>query len=296
MNQLHGIIPALITPFDDDGQIDEQSLVNAVRHQRASGADGLLILGLAGEGIFLSVEERERVSRIVFEAASGLPILVGCTADTTEDVCRLVAGASSAGAAGVMVAPPRRPDWTREQIRRHYGEVACVATCEVMVQDAPFAIGVTLGVEFVLELARERDNITAYKIEALPYWDDALRARDVAGGALKVYGGHGGLYLMDVLDSGAYGLIPGADLTAPLSEAWRAYHAGDRETAEALYLRMLPLLVFQAQSLGLLVGGAKAILHDRGVIATTFARLPDANLQARTRDRLLRIAGDADLM
>lgn len=296
MGLLHGIVPALVTPFGLDGQVDDTSLRRAVQHQIQNSADGLLILGLAGEGIFLDVHEREHVARVVFEEAGSLPVLVGCTADTTDDACRLVSSASAAGAAGVMVAPPRRPDWSLERMRDHYRAVANAADCEVMVQDAPFAIGVALGVEFVLELARELANVRAYKIEALPYWTDAMRAREVAGDGLRVFGGHGGVYLMDVLDSGAVGLIPGADLTAPLAEAWEAFQDGDRATTEALYLRMLPLLVFQAQSLGLLVGGAKAILHERGVIATTYARLPDAHLSDVTRERLLQIARNADLV
>jgi dihydrodipicolinate synthase/N-acetylneuraminate lyase len=297
MSRLQGIVPALVTPFEAEGHIDEASLQRAVRHQIAEGADGLLILGLAGEGIYLSVEERERVVTVVFETAGDdVPILVGCTADTTDDACRLVAGASRAGAAGVMVAPPRKPEWSIDQLRAHYRAVAAAADCEVMVQDAPFAVGVTLGVEFVLELARELDNVRAYKIEKLPYWPDALRARSVAGDTLRVFGGHGGLYLLDVLDSGAVGLIPGSDLTRALSTAWIAYQHGDRATAQAWYARMLPLLVFQAQSLGLLVGGAKLILRERGVIETLHARLPEANLDASTAQRTLDLARDADLV
>jgi dihydrodipicolinate synthase/N-acetylneuraminate lyase len=296
MSKLHGIVPALVTPFHADGTVDEQSLCRAVQHQIDEGADGILILGLAGEGIFLSVDERERVADLVFDTAGALPVLVGCTADSTEDACRLVEGASRRGAACVMVAPPRRPDWTLEQLREHYRTVARTASCEVMVQDAPFAIGVALGVEFVLGLVDELPNIGSYKIEALPYWIDALWARDVAGDRLRVYGGHGGLYLMDVLDSGAHGLIPGADLTRALKRAWQVYQSGDPGAAEAEYRRMLPLLVFQAQSLGLLVGGAKAILRERGVIESVTSRLPDANLDERTRQRLLSIARANDLV
>jgi 4-hydroxy-tetrahydrodipicolinate synthase len=216
---LHGVIPALVTPFHDDGAVDEPSLRRAVAHQIAAGADGLLILGLAGEGIYLSVAERERVTAVVAEAAGTLPLLVGCTADTTADAVRLVQIAARYGAAGVMVAPPRKPDWTRAQFRDHYQAVAEASSCEVMVQDAPFAIGVELGVELVLELAAELPTVRAYKVEALPFWENAMRARAAAGDRLRLFGGHGGLYLLDVLDAGAAGLIPGCDVTADLVRA-----------------------------------------------------------------------------
>jgi 2-keto-3-deoxy-L-arabinonate dehydratase len=189
-----------------------------------------------------------------------------------------------------MVAPPREPEWSRQQFRNHFRTVAAASDCELMVQDAPFAIGVELGVELVLELAAEIDTITAYKIEALPYWENAVRAGEVAGDRLAVFGGHGGVYLMDVLDAGSVGLIPGADVTATLVRAWNAGRAGDRVMAAQEYQRVLPLLVFQAQSMGLLIGGAKTLLQAHGVIDGTVSRHPDANLTATTRQRMLYLA------
>jgi 4-hydroxy-tetrahydrodipicolinate synthase len=293
---LSGVIPALVTPFGADGAVDEGSLRRAVAHQVEAGADGLLILGLAGEGIYLSVAERERVAAVVAEAAGGLPLLVGCTADTTEDAVRLVANAAAHGASGVMVAPPRKPEWTREQFRAHYRAVAEASSCEVMVQDAPFAIGVELGVELVLELAEELPTLRAYKVEALPFWENAVRARTVAGDRLRLFGGHGGLYLLDVLDAGAAGLIPGCDVTADLARAWDAYQADDRASAERDYLRLLPFLVFEAQSMALLVGAAKTLLHQRGVIASTRTRIPGGDLSGATRERLLLLARQAGVV
>lgn len=296
MSLLGGVVPALVTPFDDDGRVDVASLRRVVDDQLAAGARGLLINGLAGEGILLDRGERQLVTEVVVSAAGSLPVLVGCTADSTEEACRLVAGAAKRGAAAVMVAPPRRPDWTAEDHRAHYRAVARAAGVEVMVQDAPFAIGVELGVDLVLELAADCPEIRSYKIEALPFWENALRARERAGGRLAIFGGHGGVHLLDVLDAGSDGLIPGSDVTRDLVDAWEDFHAGRRDEASARYLRLLPLLVFQAQSLALLVGGAKTILHQRGVIATTRTRLEGAELRAATRERMLALARAAGVL
>jgi dihydrodipicolinate synthase/N-acetylneuraminate lyase len=75
--------------------------------------------------------------------------------------------------------------------------------------------------------------------------------------------------------------------------AWDAYHAGDRDQSDAIYRSLLPFLVYEAQSMGLLIGGAKRLLHQRGVIASTAARHPDATLPKPTAERLLQIARDA---
>ena len=297
MRVLRGIVPMLVTPFAADGALDEPSLERLVRDQLEAGADGLAVLGLGGEGAYLSVEERERVTEIVAGAAGGIPLLVGCTAETTEDAARLAANAAERGAATVMVAPPRRPDWSADEVRAHYAAVARAApNCELMVQDAPGFIGVELGVDLVLRLARELSNVRAYKVEALPFWENAVRAREAAGDRLQIFGGHGGLYLLDVLDAGGTGLIPGTDATAPLVQAWRAHAAGDRAGAAAIYAELLPFMVYRAQSLALLVGGAKALLHARGVITTTVARLPGADLSETTRERLFTLAAGARLL
>lgn len=291
MKPLFGIIPAIVTPLDDDGVLDEASLRRLVAYEREDGADGLLILGLSGEGVMLTVPERERVTDIVVEAADGMPLLVGCSADSTEAAVRLVRGAVERGADAVMVAPPRKPGQTPDEARAHYRAVSAAAgDCEVMVQDAPFAVGFELGVELVLELSRELENVRSYKIEALPYWENAVRAASVAGDGLRMYGGHAGLYLPDVVDSGAVGLIPGPEFVAPLKRAWEAYRAGNREAADREYQRLLPLLVFQAQSWAWLVGGHKTILKQRGVISSTRSRLVEANLSESTRSRMLEIA------
>lgn len=295
MTPLTGIIPAIVTPMDEEGAIDEPSLRRLVAYERSEGADGLLILGLSGEGVMLTLEERERVTDIVVAEARGMPLLVGCSADTTDTAVELVRGAVERGADAVMVAPPRRPGQTRDDARTHYRAVAASAgECEVMVQDAPFAVGFELGVDLVVELSGELENVRSYKIEALPYWENAVRASSVAGDRLRMYGGHAGLYLPDVVDSGAAGLIPGPEFVAPLKRAWEAYRSGNRTLGDAVYHRLLPALVFQAQSWALLVGGHKALLHERGIIATTRSRLPEANFSASTRQRMLDIARAVD--
>ena len=291
MSILQGIVPMLPTPFGADGTVDERSLRRLVDDQLGAGADGLAILGLAGEGIFQSVEERQRVAEIVAEASGGLPLLVGCTADTTKEAVRLAAHAADLGAAAVMVAPPRAKGWTALELAVHYRAVALqVPACEVMVQDAPGFIGVEVGVDLVLQLEAELENVRSFKVEALPFWEHASRARQAAGRRLRLFGGHGGLYLLDCFDVEAEGLIPGTSVTPALARAWRANAAGDREGAEAEYRRILPFLVYQGQSLGLIIGSAKALLAARGVITSDAVRHPQARLADLTRERLFSYA------
>jgi 4-hydroxy-tetrahydrodipicolinate synthase len=290
MPALSGVVPMLVTPFLPDGSLDQPALRRQVAHVLDAGVQGLAVLGLAGEGTYLSLDERELVTQVVLETAAGTPVLVGCSADSTADAIRLAAHAGRLGATAVMVAPPAIPGQSFEDFQAHYAALAHAAPCAVMVQDAPSFLGVEVGVDGVLALAAELANVVAFKIEALPFWEHAARVRHVVGDRLAIFGGHAGLYLLDVLDIGATGLIPGPDLVEPIQRAWAAYQSGDREAAEAIYRRILPFVVFEAQSLGLLIGGAKTLLCERGILSSARARHPRASLDSATRARLLDLA------
>jgi dihydrodipicolinate synthase/N-acetylneuraminate lyase len=293
---LDGVVPMLVTPFESDGTVDEVSLRRLVAYQVEAGAEALAILGLAGEAAYLSLPERQRVVEVVLETAAGVPVLVGCTAATTDEAIRLISSAAERGAAMAMVAAPNRADWSVADLLAHFRAVAEAAECGLMIQDAPQFIGVELGVGHVLELAHELESVRAYKIETLPFWENAERARTAAGEQLQLFGGHGGLYLLDALDVGADGVIPGPDMTATLVATWRAYARGNRRDAVDQYTRVLPLLVHEAQSLGLLIGGAKAILEARGVIATVHSRHAGANLSRATAERMLSLAREVGVL
>ena len=87
--------------------------------------------------------------------------------------------------------------------------------------------------------------------------------------------------------------LTGADVTASLVTAWHAAERGDRIAAHAVYLRLLPLLVYQAQSMGTIIGSAKTILQRRGIIATTQARHPQGVLSDTSASRVLELAQQA---
>ena len=68
-NKIEGIIPAVITPFNKDGKIDEKSLETEVKYLSNTGVNGFFVCGTTGEGVFLTTEEKVRVFRVVYEIA-----------------------------------------------------------------------------------------------------------------------------------------------------------------------------------------------------------------------------------
>jgi len=103
-----GVYPALVTPFDADGTVHIDVAKRLVSHQLERGAQGFYVCGSTGQGLYLTVDERKRVTEAVIEAvADTVPVLVHVGAIVVPDARELAAHAEHAGAAGISsVLPP----------------------------------------------------------------------------------------------------------------------------------------------------------------------------------------------
>jgi 4-hydroxy-tetrahydrodipicolinate synthase len=266
MAELRGVFPMAVTPFAADGSVAADELRHVVSFVLESGCHGVSALGLGGEAGALTPEERRLVAERVVAFAGGAPVLIGCSAPETELAAALAVHAAETGAAAVMVAPPPRPDWTREQLLGHYVAVAlAVDPLPLMVQDAPAFVGVALDPEFVRTLRAEAGNVAYVKSEAVPVADAVAALAALEG--VAVFGGHGALYYLDALDAGATGMIPGCELAAEYARIFELHQAGERDEARRLFTQVLPLVVAQFQSLGYFIAGTKVVLAARGVIS-----------------------------
>jgi 2-keto-3-deoxy-L-arabinonate dehydratase len=280
-----GIFPSLCTPFDADGAIDLSAMRAVVRFAIESGANGLVCLGLAGEVGLLTPEERMRlVDAIVAESNGGCPILVGATADTLANSLVLARHAESVGASGVVLAPPTTDGFSGEDLVSSFVKIAGVVSLPIVVQDAPDYLGVEVDPRAVVQAAEQAPNIIGVKLETGPEGID--RWRTVLGSGFLIFGGNGGLYLVDCLRAGADGLMPGVDTVDVLVGAYRAEAAGDGEEAERLFWRLLPMLVFEMQSIHHFNACAKHVLARRGLAVQTILRPPGVSLGRRSSERL----------
>jgi len=269
--RLSGVFPMIVTPFRDDGALDAPQLPPLVSYVLAEGCQGVSGLGLGGEAGALSTGERLRVAESIINAASGMPVIVGCSSGETEVSISLGLHAAEVGAAAIMVAPPPRPELSEPELLEHFTRVAAaVRPLPVMVQDAPAFIGVELGSRFVRMLIDESPNVRYAKTEAVPAADRV--AELVALGSIGVFGGHGALYLLDVLQAGATGVIPGCDLAGLYAQLWRSHSGGRHDEARVLFTAMLPLIVEQFQSLDYFVAASKLVLTRLGVLRSPSVR------------------------
>src|SRR5919197_6392053 len=150
----HGVLPALITPFSENGDaVDEAALAAKVERLIAAGVGGLVPGGSTGEFTTLSNKERRLVAEVVIEAAAGrVPVVPGTGALSTRETVELSVHAERAGATAVMVVPPfyDAPQW--HELKAHYEAVADAMSIPIMYYNLPGATGVELTAAQLREL------------------------------------------------------------------------------------------------------------------------------------------------
>src|ERR687895_1273037 len=150
----HGVLPALITPFSEDGDaIDTRSLATIVDRLIDAGVTGLVPGGSTGEFTALTHSERRELLEATVEAAGGrVPVVAGTGALTTRETVELSVHAQQAGAAAVMIVPPFYDALSWPELLAHYMAVADRISIPIMYYNLPAATGVRLDAEQFREL------------------------------------------------------------------------------------------------------------------------------------------------
>jgi 4-hydroxy-tetrahydrodipicolinate synthase len=154
MSDFHGVLPALITPFTEDGSaIDESALAAVIERLIAGGVAGLVPGGSTGEFATLTTAERRRLVDVTVEAAAGrVPVVAGTGALSTRETVELSVYAEQAGATAVMVVPPFYDPLRWRELLAHYQAVAGAIRIPIMYYHLPGATGLTLTADQMREL------------------------------------------------------------------------------------------------------------------------------------------------
>ncbi len=273
ISALRGVWNIVPTPFLSDGALDAASIPGLVAFVRATGVDGLTILGVLGEAGRLGDDERSTVLRTALDAAGGtIPVCVGVSHAATGRAIAFAREAQAAGAHSVMLAPPPLARPTDTALRRHYLAVAEAVDLPIVVQDHPASSGVQMSAEFMLALAAEAPSCRVVKLEEEPTPPKAGRL--VAGSPdVVVLGGLGGQMLPEELGRGTHGTMTGFGFPEVLVAMVRRWFAGDRAGAAAIFDRYATLIRFENQAL-LNLPIRKLVYQRRGAIAHATVRAP----------------------
>jgi 4-hydroxy-tetrahydrodipicolinate synthase len=279
-----GVYPILITPFEDDENLDLASFEKVVRFMVEIGVDGVTILGVLGEANRLIDAEREQLIQTAIQAADGaIPVVVGTSHTGTRAALQLSQMAESLGAAGIMLTPGREAVPNEDRTFEYFQQVAEGISIPIVAQDHPGSTQVHMSVSLLLRLVREIPQIACIKEEATPTPPKirALRA-GTQDPKVSILTGLGALYGQFDLESGSDGFMTGFAFPEVLKALVEAKSEKQKEM-RALYTRFLPLIVFEQQP-GLAV--RKEIYRRRGLIASNRVRHPGASILPEAANQL----------
>lgn len=283
--KIKGIFNILATPFNADYTLDKGSLENLVRFQIDKGAHGLTILGVMGEAAKLTVGERQAVMDTVIETVNGvIPVVVGTSHPQIETCIALSSAAFAAGADGVMIAPPRMEGSSDAAIIALYSAIAETIDGPIVVQDFPPVNDVIMSPDLLVEIADTIPNAAYLKLEDPPLMQKIAAIRQRTD-KFEIFGGLGGMFLLEELQRGASGTMTGFAFTEILVAVFDAFHAGRIAAAQTLFDRYLPLIRYENQPrVNLTI--RKAMLQVRRAITNDTPRPPFHPIDGGTRQEI----------
>jgi 4-hydroxy-tetrahydrodipicolinate synthase len=258
----------------------------------AAKVDGLTSLGVTSEVARFTEAERREVADIVLSQVNGrVPVVVGTTAEGLRTCIEYTRQAKAAGAARVMVSPPRMPKLNSDAVVRHYAALADAVDIPIVVQDYPPISGYAMEPALLARIAREVPAARTIKLEDPPTPFKTSRilaeAKDLQ---VDIFGGLGGVFLLEELLAGAAGAMTGFAYPEALVDIVSRFKSGDVDGAAEVFYRFVPLMRFEFQE-GIGMAIRKEVLRRRGVVADPIVRAPGAKLDANTLgalDRVLR--------
>ena len=266
-----GTYPMLYAFYGADGRLRREAFDRQIAAAVAAGADGIAVLGLGTEVFKLSLAERRQVvDWVLAETAGRLPVAVTIADGNMPDMADAARHAEQAGAAWLILQPPRPPASGADLIT-FFATVAGATFLPVAIQNAPEFLGIGLTSAELLALNDRAPNIVAVKGEASAVV--IARMIDALGGRMAVLNGRAGQELTDNYRAGVAGMIPGVETMDRQVAIARAF-AADEGLADRLYADLLPVLTFIMQSLSSFLTYGRLIAALRLGIEPGPARVP----------------------
>ena len=231
---------AIITPFTNDGKIDEDALRRLVRFQEDNGVNVLVPCGSTGESAMMSHEEHIHVVEIVRDEAKKAKIVAGAGSNYTSEAVMLSKAAEDLGVDGILSISPYYVKPTQEGLYQHYKAIQDAIDVPVIVYNVPGRTATNINVDTILRLA-ELPRIAGVK-EASGNFPQIMSILANRPDGFEVLSGDDGL-TMGMLSLGADGVISVASNCCPglVSKMVNSAIAGDVPTARDIHETLLPL-------------------------------------------------------
>ncbi len=292
--QLRGCGTALVTPFSQDGAVDENALRNLVAWQVDSGIDFLVPCGSTGETPTLTHDEWLRVIDVTIEVVAGrIPIVAGASSNSTQEaVAKAKEVAAKPGVNAILTASPYYNKPTQEGQYRHFRSIAEAVDKPLILYNVPGRTGANIEPATLARLA-EVPNITGVK-EASGNITQIAEVLNAVPESFLVFSGDDAITLA-VIALGGVGIISVASNEIPreMADLTRAALQNDWDAARKIQRKYLPLM--QANFIESNPLPVKAALAMMGKIEEVY-RLPMLPMRRDTRSKLQKVIADVGLI
>jgi 4-hydroxy-tetrahydrodipicolinate synthase len=296
---LTGLMPAMVTPFDEDGELDLAATEAVIERFIGAGVSGISPLGSTGEATHLSSDERRRFAGEVVRIVGGrVPVVVGVGTSGTRETVELARHAEAVGADAVLVVSPSYWKVGEEALFRHFATVAGSVDVPVLVYNLPMLTGVDLSPALVARVADGCPNVVGIKDTVTVYAHTVGVLQEVKAQRpdFTVLSGWEDLILPSLL-AGADGSICAFANVAPelFVELVRSAKEGDLATAAELHRRVLKLVTLGTHS-DPAIGAVKLAMNALGVPISPTVRGPAMPADREAREAIESILEESGVL
>ena len=282
--KFEGSYVALITPFKENGEVDEDKIRELVNYHIENGTAGIVPCGTTGEAPTLTFSEHEKVIKIVVEEVKGrIKVIAGAGSNNTDRAIELTKYAKKLGADAALSTCPYYNKPTQRGLYEHYRKIAEEAKFPIMLYNVPGRTGTNIEAETVAKLA-EIPEIVAIK-EATGSLEQMIKIQDLCGDKIEILSGEDHL-ILPMLSIGAKGVVSVVANIMPreMSELISSFLNREFEKAYNLHTKLYEV------SRNMFIEGnpvtVKAAMNILGQIDNDLVRLPLVSAEQKTKDKL----------
>ena len=207
MSDLGTVITAIVTPFDERLDVDEDAFVSLLHHLAANGSDGFVVCGTTGEASTLSDDEQLALIELaVRERPSGVSIIAGAGSNDTRHAVHLTERASEIGVDAVLSVTPYYNRPSRRGLLGHFGAVAAASGVPVILYNIPQRTGTDMPNDLLARLAQ---------IERIDFVKQSNEANLAPVEGLRIYAGNDDLFARTLNMGEAGGILVASHLVGP---------------------------------------------------------------------------------
>ena len=238
---IQGVLPALITPFTKDNEVDEEGLRQNIEFLIEGGVSGIVPCGTTGESATLSMSEHEHVIEIAINCST-VPVVAGTGSNNTIEALELTKSAEDAGADAALLITPYYNKPNDRGMIAHFKAISHTVDLPLILYNVPSRTGINLKPEVVAELARE-SNIIGIK-EASGNLEQITRIIELTQDEdFVIFSGDDALTL-PIMALGGVGVISVVANVAPslVVSMVKAFQKGELKKARKINIELAPLI------------------------------------------------------